>query len=367
MRIILMVWPFLLAFKGSQAQVCTVTGTSPLNWVNPGPICSEGGNAGDATILVIPAGFTLVFDSNGDTWTGTRIDVYGTLLIDKDVTINSSITVYSGGLLQLQSKLFIGSSSGCGYGLSIKPGGTVDVGGTGSDRLSICGNELMKGSGACNSCGGTNSGTCAYNGSPYCEPTGGFSGPLGYDEDGYDIVLPITLSSLSARQNVNVILLSWSTASEENFDKFIIEHSVDGQNFDSLGFVTGAGNSKQLLNYSFTDPSPIIGKNYYRLKSVDYDLSFEYSPLVVAEFTGSKHVMVYPNPASGNFINVRTNFSPQEGDHIEIYDHLGSKLMDLDISDYDNVLQFNDAIKQGSYLLRYVSRTHTQVVRFHGK
>jgi hypothetical protein len=100
---------------------------------------------------------------------------------------------------------------------------------------------------------------------------------------------------------------------------------------------------------------------------VDYDLTFEYSPLVVAEFNGNKNVTVYPNPASGDNINVRTNFSPQEGDRIEIYDHLGLKLMEFKISDYENVLQFNGSIKQGSYLLRYVSRTYTQVVRFHGK
>jgi hypothetical protein len=351
----------------SYSQTCTVTGTSPLNWANPGPSCNEGGNAGSYNVLVIPAGFTVVFNSTNDTWEGTRIDVYGTLQIDKDVTIKSSITVYNGGLLKLQAKLFIGVSPGCGYGLSIKPGGTVDVGGTGSDRLSICGAELMKGNGACNSCGGTNSGTCAYNGSPYCEPSGGFTGPLGYDENGYDVVLPIKLTSLEGHQVDNLIHLNWSTGSEENFDKFIVEHSTDGQNFDSIGYVRGAGNSKQLLKYSFIDQSPILGKNYYRLKSVDYDLSFEYSPLIRADFLGAKNIMVYPNPTESGSINVQTNFSPQEGDRIEIYDNLGLKLMQFNVQDNISLLQFNQSIKQGSYLLRYVSIAHSQVIRFNTK
>jgi hypothetical protein len=351
----------------AHSQTCTVTGTSPLNWVNPGPTCSEGGNAGSATILVIPAGFTLTFDSNGDTWTGTRIEVYGTLLITKDVTINSSITVYNGGTLQLLSKLNMGAGSGCGYGLSIQIGGTVDVGGTGSDRLSICGVELMKGNGACNSCGGTNSGTCAYDGNPYCEPTGGFQGPLGYDEDGYDIVLPITLASIGAQASDHSIELDWSTASEINFHYFVIEHSIDGRNFDSLGVVFGTGNSKALLKYSFSDLSPLIGKNYYRLRSVDHDFTFEYSPLVGAEFKGKKNVVVYPNPTVTGGINVRMNFSPQEGDRIEIYNNLGLKLMEYPVADYENALQFNNSIKQGSYLLRYVSNAHTQVIRFFNK
>ena len=88
--------------------------------------------------------------------------------------------------------------------------------------------------------------------------------------------------------------LKWSTASEENFDKFIVEHSTDGQNFDSLGAITGAGNSKVVLKYSFRDSNPVIGKNYYRLKAVDFDLSFEYSHVWLAEFEGKKNVSVYP-------------------------------------------------------------------------
>jgi hypothetical protein len=356
----------LLVIFGNEvfSQTCTVTGTSPLNWANPGPNCQEGGNAGGKSILVIPAGFTLRFDSNGDTWTGTRIDVYGTLLIDKDVTINSSITVYNGGNLILQSKLSMGTSSGCGYGLSIRPGAVVDVGGTGSDRLSICGKELMKGNGACNSCGGTNSGTCNYNGNPYCEPTGGFAGPLGYDEDGYDVVLPIKLASITAHSDSEAVCLDWSTASEKNFDYFVVEASTDGVKFDSIGVIEGHGDSKELLKYSYSHQSPMIGKNYYRLKSVDHDSTYEYSPVVVAVFNGNKIVTVYPNPTIGPQINVRTNFAPQEADRIEIYNNIGLKLMEYDVSDYESALQFGSDMKAGTYILRYVSRAHTQLVRF---
>ena len=143
------------SYNLAYTQNCTVTGTSPLNWANPGPTCTEGGNAGGKSVLIIPAGFTLDFDSNGDTWSGTRIEIFGTLIISKDVTINSSIDVKNGGRLNLQSKLSMGTAAGCGYNLTIRPGGLVDVGSTGSDRLSICGVELMKGNGSCNTCGGT--------------------------------------------------------------------------------------------------------------------------------------------------------------------------------------------------------------------
>jgi hypothetical protein len=356
---------FLTTYAGEAfSQICTVTGTSPLNWPAAGASCSEGGTAVGKTILIIPANFTVIFDTNTDTWTGTRIDVYGTLQIDKDVQINSSITVYNGGKLILLSKLSMGSSPGCGFGLSIKPGATVDVGGAGSDRLSICGKELMKGNGSCNSCGGDNSGDCLYDGKPYCEPTGGFTGPLGYDEEGYDVVLPIKLASITAKSNGESICLNWSTASEKNFNYFVIEASTDGQQFDSLGVVPGQGESNQILKYTYTDVFPMIGKNYYRLKSVDHDLTFEYSPLVVEDFYGSKNVVVFPNPAIDNTITVQPNFSIQEGDRIEIYDNVGVMILALDVSDNGGVLPLNNALKQGSYLLRYVSHAHTQIIRF---
>src|SRR5688500_9085341 len=136
-RVLILSFLFAICSASVYAQTCTITGSSPLNWNNPGP--------SPCTVLVIPAGFTVIFNSTGDTWSGTRIDVYGTLQISHDAVINSSIMVYSGGLLTLGAKLSLGSAAGCGFGLGIKNGGTVDAGSTGSDRLSICGKDMMKG------------------------------------------------------------------------------------------------------------------------------------------------------------------------------------------------------------------------------
>jgi hypothetical protein len=175
--------------------------------------------------------------------------------------------------------------------------------------------------------------------------------------------LPITLTGLQASQAGQIITLTWSTASEENFDRFIIEHATDGLHFDSIGFVSGAGNSKQFLNYTFDDSNPILGKNYYRLKSVDFDLAFEYSDVVLADFNGERTVSVYPNPTKGNAINIRTNFTPAAGDRVELYDNLGLKIGEYLVNNVAIALQFQSTLKRGSYLLRYVSTDFKQVIR----
>jgi hypothetical protein len=84
--------------------------------------------------------------------------------------------------------------------------------------------------------------------------------------------LPITLMTFDAFQYTsNSVKVNWTTASEQNNDYFIIENSIDGYTWKQAGVVNGAGNSNQVLNYSFIDYSPYLGLSYYRLTQVDFD------------------------------------------------------------------------------------------------
>jgi hypothetical protein len=178
-------------------------------------------------------------------------------------------------------------------------------------------------------------------------------------------VLPIKLISFVAVRSGKSIRLTWVTAMEKNFSHFQLERASENLNFIPLENIEGKGSLEATTSYGCEDKSPQTGKNYYRLKSIDYDGSFEYSPVALVDFKSDKQVMVYPNPALGGNINIRTNFSPQEGDRVEIYNNLGLKLMEFEIMTNENALPFNSTIKQGSYLLRYISRAHTQVIRFY--
>jgi len=351
--------------KISYSQTCTVTGTSPLNWTNPGPSCVEGGTAGGNSVSVIPAGFTLNFNSNGDTWSGTRIDVYGTLNISFNVTINSSITVYSGGQVNLQAKLSLGTSAGCGYTMTIFTGGTVDVGSTGSDRLAICGVDLMKGSGACNDCLGTNSGTCAYNGNPYCEPASGFVGPLGYTQGGYNGTLPVKLLFFNAALEDEVVVLRWATAMEENFDKFIVERSQTGTDFQPIGEVEGVGRSIYDIetNYALEDKTPLLGFNYYRLKALDLDGTSEYFGVRAVKLIGPKELSIYPNPSSGKSFSFGINFNPSERDQVLLINNFGVELLRLPITETENNISFESDLSPGVYIVKYISSDFELVSR----
>lgn len=354
----------------AHAQTCTVTGGNPLNWSNNGAAvaCAEGGNALGKTTLVIPFGMTVIFNDNTDTWTGTTIEIYGVLQIAANPVINSNVRVKNGGVLDLLGKLSLGTNTpSCNYSLIVESGGTVTVGPTAADRLAICGVDVMRGGGlgACNDCGGTFSGQCPYDGKPYCQPPGGFTGPTAYDESGYNPSLPVELLYFNAVGTNEVVSLAWATTMEENFSEFIIQRSADGMLYEDIGNVQGQGFNIYDIEskYSFVDEAPFLGTNYYRLKAVDLDNSHEFSEVKAVRMNGSKKLAVYPNPSNGESISFRLNFSAQESDRIYLIDQLGVEILNDLATSMENTIVFHQVLKPGVYMLRYVSRDFEQVTR----
>jgi hypothetical protein len=104
--------------------------------------------------------------------------------------------------------------------------------------------------------------------------------------------LPIKLLSFTAQmQNNNQALLQWKTEQAINFSHFVVEHSVDGNNWKSIVNVNYQALSS---NYQFTHAQLVKGMHYYRLKQVDKDGKFEYSKIVQLESKTSLSMSVQP-------------------------------------------------------------------------
>jgi hypothetical protein len=115
------------------------------------------------------------------------------------------------------------------------------------------------------------------------------------------IYSPLSVENLnfhiSSNNHKNNLL--WSTASETNNDYFEILHSSTGKDFHVIGMVKGAGTSNTMQQYRFTHENPARGRSYYRLRQVDYDGKYEYSPVrsVVSDLK-KKDIQIAPNPAT---------------------------------------------------------------------
>lgn len=130
---------------------------------------------------------------------------------------------------------------------------------------------------------------CAY--SDYCNST--FAPPL-----------PVTFVKVDALIINQETKITWSTAQQENNNYFEVERSLDGNNWDYVGAVEGAGNSIELLEYELMDYAPESDLVYYRVKQVDYDGLFAYSDVVYVtseKLEENLKAGVYPNPNNGSF------------------------------------------------------------------
>lgn len=111
--------------------------------------------------------------------------------------------------------------------------------------------------------------------------------------------LPITLVSFTASVVGGNVKLDWETAAEINNDYFTIQRSKDGAKWESIQQVAGSGSSNAVSTYTTYDPTPYLGKSYYRLIQTDRDGKQAYSSVssvnIANEFS---NITVSPNPAT---------------------------------------------------------------------
>jgi|GEM_PF-2393037 len=109
-------------------------------------------------------------------------------------------------------------------------------------------------------------------------------------------VLGVNLEYFTAKKQGATALLEWKTSYEINNDYFDIERSSDGKNWLKTGRVQGKENAGNGYQYHYVDATPLTGMNYYRLKQVDKDGTFTYSPTATLGFSEDWQLEVYPNP-----------------------------------------------------------------------
>ena len=155
-------------------------------------------------------------------------------------------------------------------------------------------------------------------------------------------ILPIDLVDLNGTVLSEGNLVGWSTASEHLSDRFVLERSIDLQDFVDVGSVPAAGESHQLRQYDLLDAAAPEGLSYYRLRMVDQDGSWEHSHIVpVRRSMGT--VLVYPSP-----VEQLLNWTGPEANGIEVLDVMGRVVIQgpdrrpIDVS----------ALPPGTYTLR---------------
>ena len=120
-------------------------------------------------------------------------------------------------------------------------------------------------------------------------------------------VLPVNLTYFNAQAAGGEVALAWETALERNSKEFIVQRSTDLKEFGDIATVAAMGQTEERQAYRFVDTSPALGANYYRLRMVDQDGSYEYSKVKdVINRPNEPVLLVSPNPVSNHTIRLRT-------------------------------------------------------------
>jgi len=166
--------------------------------------------------------------------------------------------------------------------------------------------------------------------------------------------LPVELTRFELRPAAGDVALQWETASEWNNDYFQVEHSRDGHRFEVIAELNGRGTTQFTQQYAFLHRQPGAGTHYYRLRQVDFDGRFEYSPIRVIEIGGSEAEMPFRAWSDGAQVKVE-DFRAEGPGRFQILD-LQGRVMATSWQDNagDDRVGFSvPAMPGGIYLLRW--------------
>lgn len=182
--------------------------------------------------------------------------------------------------------------------------------------------------------------------------------------------LPITLIQFNAsRINADEVQLAWATATELNNKGFEIEMSENAQNFQKIAFVDGIGNSVSIRNYQVRVNNSKEG--YYRLKQVDFDGKYSYSPIrYVGAGDVASDLLVWPNPSTDRVQLKFERGGLNENLHLTLYDSKGLLLWEGkgNLMDLENKL--NEKLKAQSnhfFILRLSAKSgvfQSKIIKF---
>ncbi|WP_083261248.1 T9SS type A sorting domain-containing protein [Crocinitomix algicola] len=280
---------------------------------------------------------TAVTDGDWDdnsTWDLTAPGCYDTVYVPGNTTVTITSTenyescgamiIIVEGTLQFQTgrklKLPCGDT-----GVIIYTGGQLKGGGGGgnSNYIEICGDRVWR---------------------------AGDGDLMGYE------LLPIELVAFNAEQNERGVSITWVTESELNNDYFVLEHSVDGENWRKIKEVDGAGNSLAQINYQFFHNEPSLNGNYYRLSQVDFDGTTKVFPAIFVnvEQITNQELMVFPNPSTQTLRTIYVEDVPMNGLDVQLYDMSGRLLFNQKVTDFNGnyfVFDFEGIVNPGVYFL----------------
>ena len=175
--------------------------------------------------------------------------------------------------------------------------------------------------------------------------------------------LPVTLRSFLVEKKNNFNQIHWSTETETNSYRQILEKSYDLNFWEELSSVNSNNKPSE---YSVLDDNP-SALTYYRLHFVDFDGSSDFSKIISLKREDLNDKLIqsfFPNPAKDVLtINLREDAYLENEIKISIFNSSGSEV-------YKNIITDNKAyiptenLDFGLYWLRITTGSKSEIIKF---
>jgi len=169
--------------------------------------------------------------------------------------------------------------------------------------------------------------------------------------------------AFSAYPLQQVVEMEWLNNTGYKNEEFVVERSDNGIDFESIAIYNAAGATDEVQKFKEVDTKPLDGDNYYRLKLVYTDGSFEYTPIEQVTFNKLPDFGVFPNPVTkeevfidltlylGKDVNISIKDQPGRTMYTEQIMNLSSQRHRIDLRDFENGLYIIQVQTDGRQLV----------------
>lgn len=180
------------------------------------------------------------------------------------------------------------------------------------------------------------------------------------------LLLPVLVDRFTATRENNGVKLDWSTSTEVNSDKFILERSTDGTGFQLLKEIDAAGNSNTQKKYTYLDGNlPQSMYVYYRLSQRDMNGKLQIIGTKKI-YLGSKgyEIAMYPSIATTS-VNVEIQGIVNEAITVRVVDLAGRQVSQHIMAPRQNRLTINtDKLSKGMYIVQVSGAGKSETSKF---
>jgi glucose/arabinose dehydrogenase len=165
---------------------------------------------------------------------------------------------------------------------------------------------------------------------------------------------PLTLTHFSGREtDGGYNELNWTTATEQNVEKFVIEYSSNGTEFSSAGAVN-ASNNINGAEYSFRHYAITGGKIFYRLNIIDADGTGNYSPAISINNTSTTGIKIYPTIIAAGKLHIN---SGKRIDKVQLFTVAGKPVLTKETNGANGYFSIVlPALQKGMYIIQLTGR-----------